>query len=132
MRSEARVVTPAAFEKWARSGRGQSAGGAAAGKPHPGAQAGLTLFTQQGCNGCHTLAAAKATGTTGPDLDKLPTYAQRAGKPLTAFVRQSIEQPNAYVEKGYPKGVMPDFGLTLSSAQINQLVNFLLASVNKG
>jgi cytochrome c oxidase subunit II len=132
MRSEARVVTPAAFQKWARSGRGQSAGGAAAGKPRPGAQAGLTLFTQQGCNGCHTLAAAKATGTTGPDLDKLATYAQRAGKPLTAFMRQSIQQPNAYIEKGYPKGVMPDFGLTLSSAQINELVNFLLASVNKG
>jgi cytochrome c oxidase subunit 2 len=133
MRSEARVVTPAAFEKWARTGSGKSSGGAgaASGKP-PGSQAGLALFTQQGCNGCHTLAAAKSTGTVGPDLDKLATYAQRAGKPLPAFVRQSIAQPNAYIEKGYPKGVMPDFGLTLSRAQIDQLVNFLLASVNKG
>jgi cytochrome c oxidase subunit 2 len=132
MRSEARVVSPAAFEKWARSGGQAAAGASAAGKPKPGAQAGLALFTQQGCNGCHTLAAAKSTGTTGPDLDKLPAYAQRAGKPLAAFVKQSIEQPNAYIEKGYPKGVMPDFGLTLSSAQINQLANFLLTSVNKG
>jgi cytochrome c oxidase subunit 2 len=130
MRSQVRVVTPAAFAKWAKSGA--SAAGAGAAAAPPGTQAGLTLFTQQGCNGCHTLAAAKSTGTTGPDLDKLPTYAQRAGKPLAAFVRQSIEQPNAYVEKGYPKGVMPDFGLTLSRAQVDQLVNFLLASVNKG
>ena len=126
MRSEARVVTPAAFEKWARTGSGAASG------PRPGSQAGLALFTQQGCNGCHTLAAAKSTGTIGPDLDKLATYAHRAGKPLPAFVRQSIQQPNAYIEKGYPKGVMPDFGLTLSKAQIDQLVNFLLASVNKG
>jgi cytochrome c oxidase subunit II len=132
MRSEARVVTPAAFGKWARSGRGQAAAGAAAGGAKTGARAGLALFNQQGCNGCHTLTAAKSTGTTGPDLDKLPAYAQRAGKPLLPFVRQSIEQPNAYVEKGYPRGVMPDFGLTLSRAQIDQLVNFLLASVNKG
>jgi cytochrome c oxidase subunit 2 len=133
MRSQARVVTPAAFAKWAKSGGGQAAtGGGSAVGPRPGTQAGLALFTQQGCNGCHTLAAAKATGTTGPDLDKLATYAQRAGKPLAAFIHQSIAQPNAYVEKGYPKGVMPDFGLTLSRAQIDQLANFLLASVNKG
>jgi cytochrome c oxidase subunit II len=132
MRSQARVVTPAAFAKWARSGPGQApaAGGSAAAPP--GTQAGLSLFNQQGCNGCHTLTAAKSSGTTGPDLDKLKTYAQSAGQPLAAFVRQSIEHPNAYVEKGYPKGVMPDFGLTLSRAQIDQLVNFLLASVNKG
>jgi cytochrome c oxidase subunit 2 len=131
MRSQARVVTPAAFLKWAKSGAKTSAAGGVSAAPPSGMQAGLTLFTQQGCNGCHTLAAAKSTGTTGPDLDKLPTYAHRAGKPLTAFVRQSIAQPNAYVEKGYPKGVMPDFGKTLSAAQIDSLVKFLVASVNK-
>jgi cytochrome c oxidase subunit II len=138
MRSQAKVVTPAAFLKWARSGGGQqaAAGGSAAAPPGGaqagGAQAGLALFNQQGCNACHTLAAAKSSGTTGPDLDKLPTYARTADQPLGAFVRQSIEHPNAYVEKGYPKGVMPDFGLTLSSAQINALVSFLITSVNKG
>ena len=131
MRSEARVVTPAAFAKWAQSG-GQAAGGGAAAGPQQGAQAGLALFNQQGCNGCHTLTAAKARGATGPDLDKLQTYAQRAGKPLTGFVRQSIAQPNAYVEKGYPKGVMPDFGKSLSASQIQALVTFLASSVNKG
>jgi cytochrome c oxidase subunit 2 len=132
MRSQVKVVTPAAFAKWAKSGGGQASGGGAAAGPPSGTQAGLALFNQQGCNGCHTLTAAKSTGTTGPDLDKLSTYAARAGKPLVAFVQQSIQQPNAYVEKGYPKGVMPNFGLTLSRPQINQLVNFLVASVNKG
>jgi cytochrome c oxidase subunit 2 len=132
MRSEARVVTPAAFTKWAKSGGRQAAGGGATAGPPQGSQAGLALFNQQGCNGCHTLTAAKANGTTGPDLDKLQTYAQRAGMPLTAFARQSIAQPNAYVEKGYPKGVMPDFGKTLSASQIHALVTFLVSSVNKG
>jgi cytochrome c oxidase subunit 2 len=132
MRSQARVVTPAAFQKWAKTGGGQAAtgGGAAAGPP-AGTQPGLALFNQEGCNGCHTLAAAKSSGTIGPDLDKLPTYARQAGKPLQAFVRQSIEQPNAYIEKGYPSGVMPDFGKTLSATKIEALVKFVVASVNR-
>jgi cytochrome c oxidase subunit 2 len=130
MRSQAKVVTPAAFLKWAKGGGHAAAGGAATGPP-AGTQAGLALFDQQGCNGCHTLAAAKSSGTTGPDLDKLPAYARQAGRPLAAFVRQSIVQPNAYVQKGYPRGVMPDFGKTLSSSQVDALATFLVASVNK-
>ena len=27
---------------------------------------------------------------------------------LDAFIRESIVDPNAYIEKGYPKGVMPE------------------------
>jgi cytochrome c oxidase subunit 2 len=131
MRSQARVVTPSAFQKWAKSGGGQAAGGGAAAGPPAGMQAGLALFNQEGCNGCHTLAAAKSSGTTGPDLDKLPTYARQAGQPLTPFVRQSIAQPNAYIQKGYPRGVMPDFGKTLSPSQVDTLVKFLVASVNR-
>jgi cytochrome c oxidase subunit 2 len=131
MRSQARVVTPAAFAKWAKSGNGGTPGGGSAAGPSGGSQ-GLTLFSQQGCNSCHTLAAAKSSGTIGPDLDKLATYARRAGQPLQGFIRQSIETPNAYVEKGYPRGVMPDFGKTLSTSQIDALVSFLSASVNKG
>ncbi len=32
---------------------------------------GKEVFTSAGCGGCHTLAAAEATGTIGPNLDKL-------------------------------------------------------------
>jgi mono/diheme cytochrome c family protein len=35
------------------------------------AEAGATLFTEQGCGSCHTLADAGTTGTTGPNLDDL-------------------------------------------------------------
>jgi cytochrome c oxidase subunit 2 len=130
MRSEAKVVSPEAFAKWAQS----KAGGQAAGPPgqQPTSQQGLALFNQQGCNACHTLAGASSHGTVGPDLDKLAGYANAAGKPLPAFVRESIENPNAYVEKGYPPGVMPDFGKTLSPTQVDTLVQFLVASAKKG
>lgn len=32
---------------------------------------GATVFAQAGCASCHTLAAAGATGTVGPNLDQL-------------------------------------------------------------
>jgi cytochrome c oxidase subunit II len=129
MRSESKVVSPAAFVKWAKSGNGAQSSGQASGPPT--GQGGLTLFNQQGCNSCHTLAAASSHGTIGPDLDRLAGYAKTTGTPLEAFVRKSIDQPNAYVQPGYPKGVMPDFGKTLSKTQIDALVGFLVASVNK-
>ena len=39
------------------------------------AKNGSSVFTSAGCGGCHTLAAAKSTGTVGPNLDNLkPDY----------------------------------------------------------
>jgi mono/diheme cytochrome c family protein len=87
-------------------------------------KAGATLFTAQGCNGCHTFTPAKSNGTIGPDLDKLPQYAKTAGQPLDAFAHEAIQNPSAYVEKGY-QNTMPDFGQTLSAKQIADLVAYL-------
>jgi cytochrome c551/c552 len=85
---------------------------------------GKGLFLSNGCNGCHTYKPAGSTGTIGPDLDKLPQYAKQAKQPLSAFVRTSITDPNAYVQPGYPKGVMPSFK-QLSASDVNDLVQFL-------
>jgi cytochrome c oxidase subunit II len=92
-----------------------------------GAADGRALFAANGCSGCHTLAKAGANGTTGPDLDtQLPADAKAAGKPLREFVRQSIVQPDAFVAKGYPSGLMPkDFGDKLSSEQLKALVDYV-------
>src|ERR687886_638148 len=62
------------------------------------APAGKSVFDSNGCNSCHTFAPAGSTGTIGPDLDKLADYAKKAKQPLDAFTRQSIVDPNAYVE----------------------------------
>ena len=88
------------------------------------AQAGAVLFQSQGCGGCHTFKVAKTNGTIGPDLDKLPGYAKTAGQPLDAFTHESIQNPSAYVEKGY-QPTMPDFGQTLSAKQISDLVAYV-------
>ena len=95
--------------------------------------AGLSVFNGNGCAGCHTLTAAHATGTVGPDLDKLVAYAQQAHQPLAAFVHESIVNPNAYVQHGYPSGVMPKtFGQSLSKTQLDALVMFLVQSAQQG
>jgi cytochrome c oxidase subunit II len=125
MRSRARVVSAADFATWAKSGKptaAPAAGGSAA-----------AIFTGQGCNACHTLTAAGAQGTLGPDLDKLQAEAAKAGEPLAAFVRESIVSPNAYIAPGFPKGVMPqNFAQKLTTSQLTSLVQFLVSSAKKG
>jgi mono/diheme cytochrome c family protein len=93
--------------------------------PTGDAAAGKAVFAANGCNACHTLMAANATGTVGPDLDK--TLKDKDA----AFIHTSIVQPNAYIAAGYPKGVMPEnFGTQLSPKQIDDLVAFVYQSTH--
>jgi mono/diheme cytochrome c family protein len=87
----------------------------------PGAQ----VFANSGCGSCHTLAAANSGGTTGPNLDEvLPGQSE-------AEIEESIVDPEAKVEQGYPAGVMPQtFGQELSEEELKQLVEYL--SENSG
>ena len=126
MRSEAIVMQPAAFDKWLAAQRKAAA-------PSNAAPSGETVFKDNACDSCHTLTAAGATGKVGPDLDKLPSYAQTAGQPLAQFVRTSITDPNAYIQPGFPKNVMPQtFASSLSKAQLDALVSYLVDSSKKG
>jgi cytochrome c oxidase subunit 2 len=86
---------------------------------------GAALFESQGCTGCHTLAAAGSTATTGPVLDDV-----LKGKPKS-FISESITDPNAEIAKGYPPDVMPQsFGQTMSPEELSALVDYIYTSVN--
>jgi cytochrome c oxidase subunit 2 len=122
MRSQAVVMTPAGFAAWVKQ-QVRLARRAASGPP--GAGPGLAVFNSQGCSACHTFKPAGSNATTGPDLDNLPAYARRAGKPLAAFVQESIVDPNAYIEKGYQPNIMPETFKTLPKQQLDDLVQFL-------
>ena len=124
MRTEAIVMTTAAFDKWLK---GQTA---ATTSPNP-AVSGAAVFKNQPCGSCHTLAAAGATGKIGPDLDKLPQWATQAKQPLEQFIRTSITDPSAYTQPGFPKNVMPPFA-SLPKAQLDALVQYLIQSSKKG
>src|SRR5919108_3798761 len=100
MRSTAVVMTPAAFDRWLK---GQTK---AISSPSAG-QAGAAVFKNNGCGACHPFTPAGSSAKVGPDLDKLAAYAKQAKQPLDAFVRDSIVKPNAYIQPGYPRNVMP-------------------------
>jgi mono/diheme cytochrome c family protein len=95
--------------------------------PQPQAQgnasAGKQVFAQSGCGGCHTFKPAGTSGTTGPDLDKLPQYAKEANQPLKDFVHESIVNPDSYVQSGFPSGVMPPW--SGNDKQLADVVAFL-------
>jgi cytochrome c oxidase subunit 2 len=95
--------------------------------------AGKAVFTgSAGCSGCHTLAAAGATGTTGPNLGTaVVPDSKKAGLPVKQFIFQSITKPNAFISSGFQPNIMPQtFSQSLSSTQIQALVDFI-ASVTK-
>jgi cytochrome c551/c552 len=91
---------------------------------------GKAIFINQGCGACHTYtpAGSEANGTIGPDLDKLPQYAKEAKQPLAAFVHDSIVDPNKYIQKGYPRNVMPKSYASLPQTDLKDLVDFLTKS----
>jgi mono/diheme cytochrome c family protein len=100
----------------------QTAGGSA------GPQSPAQLFVAMGCMGCHKLGP-HTIGVTGPDLNELPDVAASRvpGQDAQTYVHTSIIDPNAYVNPGFPAGVMPgNFSQRMTEDEINSLVSWLL------
>jgi len=91
------------------------------------AKTGQQIFTAAGCAGCHTFSPAKSTGTIGPNLNELKTEAAKMekGKSADEYIRESLEDPGAFLVKGYPNA-MPSFKGRLTDEQIKALIDFLL------
>jgi len=90
----------------------------------PGAQ----VFANNGCGGCHTLAAAGSGGVTGPNLDEVLTPGLSAAK-----IHEDIVDPNAEIAQGYPANVMPsNFESTISAKELEQLVQYLIENTPAG
>ena len=82
--------------------------------------AGKKVFADTGCGGCHTYGPAGASGTIGPDLDKV-----LKGKNAD-FIKESIVNPNAEIAPGFQPNVMPQgYGTQLTPKQIADVVAFL-------
>ena len=137
MRASAQVVSQGDFDKWlAKAGGGPppTGGGGGSQTGEQGASGtgggdGKQVFTANGCGGCHQLADAGSSGTTGPSLDKLAESIRTNGRGKTPeeYVRESIENPNAVVVEGFPEGTMPqNYGNTLTDQQIEALVKYLV------
>jgi mono/diheme cytochrome c family protein len=91
------------------------------------AKTGDQIFTAAGCAGCHTFGPAGSNGTIGPTLDQLKTQAGKIepGKSAEEYIRESLEDPGAFIVQGYPNA-MPSFKGRLTDQQIQALVDYLL------
>jgi cytochrome c oxidase subunit II len=124
MRQSAHVVSQEDFDSWLEELR--AGGGDAAGGDDEAAETtdGEELFTSAAqptaCASCHTLEAAGATGTTGPNLDEAVPGLDEAQ------LRQAIAEPDAEVAEGFSPGLMPRYGESLSEEQIDALVEYLM------
>jgi mono/diheme cytochrome c family protein len=81
--------------------------------PQGNPAAGKAVFASAGCGVCHTLKAAKANGTVGPNLDQL--------KPSYDAVLHQVENGG---------GGMPPFKNTLSPKQIQDISAYVVASTH--
>jgi mono/diheme cytochrome c family protein len=105
---------------------GKYAGVPGAAPPEVEGGAGAQVFANNGCGGCHTLAAANSGGTTGPNLDEvLPGQSE-------AEIEESIIDPNAKIAQGYPANVMPaTFKESIQPEEIKELVEYLAENAGK-
>lgn len=110
--------------------------------PSGDAKRGEKLFSTLPCVSCHDVTKPWPGGDICPNLGNIATEAARMvrareyrGKAKTAaeYIRESIVEPNAYIVPGAAyraadgQSVMPkDFGSTLSGAQIDDIVAYLL------
>lgn len=72
------------------------------------ADPGLEAFIAAGCGGCHALADAGSSGTSGPDLDGLAPDAERVRSAVTNGI-----------------GAMPAFGNRLSAEEIDAIAVYV-------
>lgn|SRR5690554_1561936 len=87
------------------------------------AEAGVQVYAEQGCEGCHSLDASAAE-MTGPPLHNIGTVAdERTDQSAAEYVRESIVEPSAYIVEGY-SDVMPPY--ELPDDQLDNLVAYLM------
>ena len=121
---EGEVETPAPAEQG--KGPADPAEGTDQGGDTPaGAQvaaAGEGVFLDQGCGGCHSLAALgpDAVGDVGPNLDEALVDED------ADFIRTSIVDPGAEVAEGFGDGIMPTtYGTDIAAPDLDALVAYL-------
>jgi cytochrome c oxidase subunit 2 len=122
MTSRVVVQTRSEFEEWVQN---------QVSLPGDPVEAGRVLFGRYGCNACHTLSDAGATGAVGPSLDGLgeAAGARRPGLSAEEYIRESILDPNAFIVPGFQAGLMPpNLGERLSPQELEILVTYLLGN----
>jgi cytochrome c oxidase subunit II len=119
MQSQVKVLSETDFEIWRKTQQAASVG-------LSGPELGRKLYTEKGCNACHSIDGSKIIG---------PTFKGRYGETVTYtdgttavaddnYLRECILTPNKKVLQGY-QPIMPPFKGQLTDQQIDALIDFI-------
>jgi cytochrome c oxidase subunit II len=117
------VMSPEAYDIWEKGKEIEEEKGVAT---LPSAERGEQIYTQSGCNACHSLDGSTGVGPSWKSLVGHKVEMQN-GEEITAdenYIRQSILEPQAKIVKGY-QPVMPSFKGILSDDDISALIAYM-------
>ena len=124
MLAKVNVLSPEAFAIWEK-GIGIDEGTAVA-SDLPPADRGAQLYSNRGCNACHSLDGAAGVGPTFKGLFGRDEKLQD-GTTVVAdenYLRESILNPSAQMVEGY-QPVMPSFQGILSDQEVTDLIEYI-------
>lgn len=119
MNKVVRVVSPAQFQDWLKK--------AGTPKDIPLPKLGEQLYTQRGCQSCHSLDGSRKVGPSFKGLYGMKNHKMTDGPAVTAdenYLRNSILKPEENIVEGYPN-VMPGSYSSLSERQLTGLIEFI-------
>jgi cytochrome c oxidase subunit 2 len=119
MITHAKVVSQNEFDDWVESG-----GGA---KDLPLPELGKRLYSQQGCQACHSIDGSNMVGPTWQDLYGKTGHEMDDGTTVTVdenYLREAILEPGAKIVAGY-QNVMPASYSNLSERQLTALIAYM-------
>jgi cytochrome c oxidase subunit 2 len=120
-----RVVSRQRFQEWLES--------AATPKDIPLPKLGEQLYSQQGCQSCHSLDGSRKVGPSFQGLYGKTNHQMGDGSSVVAdenYLRQSILQPEEKIVQGY-QNLMPGAYSSLSERQLTALIEFIKAQSDK-
>lgn len=117
-----KVVSDAEFERWLND----NSEAEAASRMSP-AKLGAKLYTEKGCNACHSLDGSRLVGPSFKGLFGREEHMSDGSviKVDENYILESINNPNAKVVATYTPNLMPSFQGQLNDAELNALVTYL-------
>ena len=114
------VMSPQEYEKWEKGEEEKAVASL------PPAELGKQLYTQRGCNACHTIDGSSLVGPTWKGLYGHEVVLQDGTK-VTAdenYIREAILEPQAKMVKGFGP-VMPSFKGVISDDEISDIIAYI-------
>ncbi|MBF8302075.1 MAG: cytochrome c oxidase subunit 2 [Candidatus Dadabacteria bacterium] len=114
------VMSPQEYEKWEKGEEEKAVASL------PPAELGKQLYTQRGCNACHSIDGSSLVGPTWKGLYGHEVVLQDGTK-VTAdenYIREAILEPKAKMVKGFGL-VMPSFKGVISDDEISDLIAYI-------